>query len=241
MPDQPSTRGNRGRYQARFLAPGLADADCDGEPAPDRVLGPADVHGQRAAERPRQAVAPSCPGPARCSRGSGGAPVAVGDAADRRLVAGSSSRACAGAPVDAAVGVRDRIAVRIVRREAERPVDARLELLRQRVLEPVGLGVHLVEAQAERLARYCSSSRWWRITSSAARSPARRELDPAVRLVLDEPERGELLIIAVADGGDTPIRSAIAEVVARPPSAGACRSPSGSPAAWSGRLSLPIL
>ena len=49
------------------------------------------------------------------------------------------------------VGVRDRVAVRIVGREAERPVDALLELLRERVLEPVGLVVHLVHLQAERL------------------------------------------------------------------------------------------
>ena len=37
------------------------------------------------------------------------------------------------------VRVGDRIPVRIVRRKAERPVDPRLELLRDRVLEPVGL------------------------------------------------------------------------------------------------------
>ena len=41
--------------------------------------------------------------------------------------------------------------MRIVRREAERLVDARLELLGDRVLEPVGLVVHVVDVDAERL------------------------------------------------------------------------------------------
>ena len=49
------------------------------------------------------------------------------------------------------VRVRDRVAVRIVGREAERPVDPRLELLRERVLEPVGLVVDVVDADPERL------------------------------------------------------------------------------------------
>ena len=41
--------------------------------------------------------------------------------------------------------------MRVVRREAERPVDPRLELLRDDVLEPVGLVVDVVDVQAERL------------------------------------------------------------------------------------------
>ena len=49
------------------------------------------------------------------------------------------------------VRVRDRVAVRVVRREAERLVDPRLELLRDRVLEPVGLVVHVVDVDPERL------------------------------------------------------------------------------------------
>src|SRR5436305_11323279 len=47
------------------------------------------------------------------------------------------------------VGVRDRVAVRVVCREAERAVDARLELLRDHVLEAVSLVVHRVDMQAE--------------------------------------------------------------------------------------------
>ena len=39
--------------------------------------------------------------------------------------------------------------MRVVRGEAELGVDLRLELLGEGVLEPVGLGVHLVEREAE--------------------------------------------------------------------------------------------
>ena len=41
--------------------------------------------------------------------------------------------------------------MRVVRREAERRVDPRLDLLRERVLEPVGFGVDRVEREPERL------------------------------------------------------------------------------------------
>ena len=58
-----------------------------------------------------------------------------------------------GFPRPLEVRVRDRVAVRVVRREAELLVDPRLELLREDVLEPVGLVVHLVDVDAERLAR----------------------------------------------------------------------------------------
>ena len=51
------------------------------------------------------------------------------------------------------VRVRNRVAVRVVRREPERLVDPRLELLGERVLQPVGLVVHLVDVDPERLAR----------------------------------------------------------------------------------------
>src|SRR3954453_11553446 len=62
------------------------------------------------------------------------------------------SRSTAGSywrPFEVCIG--DRIAVRIVRRESERLVDARLELLPEHVLQPVGLVVHVVDADAQRL------------------------------------------------------------------------------------------
>ena len=49
------------------------------------------------------------------------------------------------------LGRWDGIAVRIARRVAERGVDARLERLREVMLEPLGLGVHLVPGEPERL------------------------------------------------------------------------------------------
>ena len=49
------------------------------------------------------------------------------------------------------VGRRDRIAVGIARGMAERGVDARLEGLGEVVLEALGLGVHLVPREPERL------------------------------------------------------------------------------------------
>ena len=41
--------------------------------------------------------------------------------------------------------------MRVVRRKAERLVDTRLELLRDRMLQPVGLVVHVRDVDAERL------------------------------------------------------------------------------------------
>ena len=43
--------------------------------------------------------------------------------------------------------------MRVVRRVAERAVDPRLELFGEHVLEAVGLGVDVVDVQAERFAR----------------------------------------------------------------------------------------
>src|SRR5579862_486713 len=48
------------------------------------------------------------------------------------------------------VRVRYRVAMRVVRRVPERLVDPRFELLGDHVLEPVGLGVDVVDVEAER-------------------------------------------------------------------------------------------
>src|SRR6185437_11733915 len=45
--------------------------------------------------------------------------------------------------------IGNRIAVRIMGREAERPVDPGLQFLRKHVLEPVGLVVNVVDMDAE--------------------------------------------------------------------------------------------
>ena len=65
--------------------------------------------------------------------------------AARGFVLRPLARLAAARPLE--VRVRDRVAVRIVRREAERAVDPRLELLRDHVLEPVGLVVDVVDAR----------------------------------------------------------------------------------------------
>ena len=49
--------------------------------------------------------------------------------------------------------VGDRVSMRVVRREAELLVDPRLELLGDHVLESVGLVVHRVDGDAERLGQ----------------------------------------------------------------------------------------
>ena len=83
--------------------------------------------------------------------------------------------------------------MRVVRREAERRVDPRLELLREHVLEPVGLGVDLVERQAERvgeeeLEQPVMAQHLERDTPAGL-----GERDAAVRHADDEPVGGELL------------------------------------------------
>ena len=74
---------------------------------------------------------------------------------------------------------RDRIAVRIVRRIAERLVDA-LPRAPPRARARAGLPrrARRRRARPSVSARYSSSRRWWRITSSATRSPARVSSTP---------------------------------------------------------------
>ena len=100
-------------------------------------------------------------------------------------------RASAGAAVEAKLSIRDRIAVRVVCRVAERAVDPRFELLGQRMLEPVGLGVHLVEAEPERLGEVELEEPVVADHLERDALAGRRQLDSVVRRVLGEPERGE--------------------------------------------------
>ena len=78
--------------------------------------------------------------------------IAVGHAPDHGF---GAARELAQRPVvlvgQLELGRRDRVAVRIARRMAERRVDARLERLGEVVLEPLGLGMHLVPREPERL------------------------------------------------------------------------------------------
>ena len=83
--------------------------------------------------------------------------------------------------------------MRIVGREAERAVDPRLELLRERVLEPVGLVVHVVDADPERLGEVELEQPVVPDHLERHLLAGVRERDAAVGGVLGEPERGELL------------------------------------------------
>src|SRR5581483_9162670 len=78
-------------------------------------------------------------------------------------------------------------------REAERAVDARLELLGDDVLEPIGLFVHVVDVHAERLREIELEQAVVPDDLERDALARRRERDAAVRLVLCEAERGELL------------------------------------------------
>jgi hypothetical protein len=83
--------------------------------------------------------------------------------------------------------------VRIVRRKAERAVDARLELLGDHMLESVCLVVHIVDVDAERLRQIELEQPV--VADHLDRDPLARlrEARPAVRLVIEQAERPELL------------------------------------------------
>jgi hypothetical protein len=90
-------------------------------------------------------------------------------------------------------GVRDRIAVGILRGRAERRVDPLLERLGKRVLEPVRLGVHRIEAELERPREVELEQSV--VAQDLEREPLAERCEPhaSVGLVVDEPARGELL------------------------------------------------
>ena len=91
------------------------------------------------------------------------------------------------------VRVRNRVAVRVVGGEAERAVDPRFELLRQRVLEPDRLVVHVVDADPERLGEVELEQPVVPDHLERHLLAGVRERDAAVGRVLGEPERRELL------------------------------------------------
>ena len=88
---------------------------------------------------------------------------------------------------------RDRVAVRVVGGVAELGRDQLLELLGEHVLEHLGLRWTRSHGTPSVLTRYSSSSRWWRITSSATRRPSLGQRHAAVGLVLDQAELAEAL------------------------------------------------
>jgi hypothetical protein len=129
------------------------DADSVGELARDGVLCLSDADGERAPEGLSSSQLHLLAGNERELREvTQELVVVVRDSADRSLLAGLEARERAQArPVDAEIGVGDRIAMGVMRRIPERAVDARLDLLGESVLEAVGLRMHRVEAEPERL------------------------------------------------------------------------------------------
>src|SRR5690348_7108818 len=89
--------------------------------------------------------------------------------------------------------IRNRIAVRIVRGEAERAVDPGLQLLRKDVLEPVGLVVDVVDVHVERLGKVELEQPVVADDLEGNPFAGGRQRAAAVRGVLGEPERGQLL------------------------------------------------
>ena len=85
------------------------------------------------------------------------------------------------------------IAVRIVGRVPELGVDLCLELLGEGVLEPVGLGMYLVEREAEPVREVALEKPVVARDLEGPTLALRRERDAAIRSALDEPELREAL------------------------------------------------
>src|SRR5262249_17857308 len=91
------------------------------------------------------------------------------------------------------LAVRDRIAVRVVRRVPEVLVDPRLELRREGVLEQLRLRVHLVERKTEPVDEVSFEQAVVPNDLERALPASLRERDAAIREPLDEPELVEAL------------------------------------------------
>src|SRR4051794_6848553 len=104
-------------------------------------------------------------------------------------------------------GVRDRVAVGVVRRIPERLVDPLLELLADHVLEPVGLVVDGVDVQAERLREVELEQPVVADHLERDLFAVARQVEAAVRLVLEQLERRELLDHRARRGGRDVLRA----------------------------------
>ncbi len=93
----------------------------------------------------------------------------------------------------------------VVGRETERPVDPRLELLGDHVLEAVGLVVDVLDIEPERLREVELDQAVMADHLERHELAVRREPRAAVGLVLDQPERCELLHHRGCGGGRDPL------------------------------------
>ena len=107
--------------------------------------------------------------------------------------------------------------VRVVRGMAELGVDPPLELLGQGVLETVGLVVDVLERDAERLGEVLLKQAVVPHHLERDTAAALRERHAAVGRVDDQLGAAIRFSIALADGAETPIAAATADVVTRAP------------------------
>ena len=111
---------------------------------------------------------------------------------------------------------RDRVAVRVELRVAELLGDPALELLRDVVLEHLGLVVDSIPRHLERLGEEGLDQAVVADDLEGDALTGRGQGDAVVRLVADQTELVKRLSIAVTDEGATSSRSASAEVVIGP-------------------------
>jgi FtsP/CotA-like multicopper oxidase with cupredoxin domain len=120
--------------------------------------------------------------------------VTVGNARDRRADAGLEVEQRAAVRLhDAEVAIRDGVAVRVVRRISQLLVDLRLELLGERVLEELRLGMDLVEREPEAIDQVALEQPVMPEDLERAQPTCVGEGDAPVRESLDEAELVEAL------------------------------------------------
>ena len=170
------------------------DAHRAGERRAQDVHLAADADEERAVERlPLDELEPRAGDDAALAEEAEHLGLGVRDPDEGRRLAGlelrERRRRCLG---ELQLAARDRVAVRVDRRVAELRGDQLLELLRERVLEHLGLGVHLVPGHAEALDEEQLDEPVVADHLERDAPAALGEADAAVALVLDEAEGREL-------------------------------------------------
>ena len=114
--------------------------------------------------------------------------------------------------------VRDGVAVRVVRRVAERAVDPRLELVGEHVLEPVGLRMDGLDRDPERLRQIQLEEPVMADDLERDSLSRRSEIDAAVGTCSARPSAASFFTIALDRCGRDVQRLARRVVVTFPPS-----------------------
>ena len=106
--------------------------------------------------------------------------------------------------------------MRVVRRESERAVDARLELFGDDVLEPVRFVVDVVDVHAERLREIQLEQPVVADHLERDALARLREMRPRYGSCVNSSSAASFFTIADADAGATPMSFASAPIVTRP-------------------------